>query len=515
MIRPNRQLLAQERASNSVRLNIPAPIGGWNTRDSLPTMEATDAITLDNWFPQTGSVKSRKGTEEFTTGFSGDVETIAQYDSGASQVRLAASGGNVYTWTSSIGGTATSIGSGFTNARWQTANITSNMIWVNGADTPQNFNGTTLAALTIVLKDGGGSVIVGTTAADMDGINIFKNRVYLWSTSENRFFVGTTNAIQGDFTEFPLDAFTTEGGSLVAMGTITRDGGAGSDDLAAFIMSTGQVLVYNGDDPNTAADWSLEGIYKIPAPISVRGVTRWKGDLKIITKADQISLMEVIGSGGLNVRPSKLSGAIKDAMQLHSGNYGWEAVVFPSEDMLIFNVPISTNNTYHQYVINTVTGAACRFIGMNGRTFATVADELYIGESGRILRYAGFDDDGSNICVTGEGAFIDFSNAQNKAFLSIKDIVKSAAEINLAVSRALDFGVPGAPSPQSSTSTGTQWDTAQWDSFQWADESRAQALRFIMIGTGIAISTKREAALTGDSLEWFRTDYNFRLTTVF
>lgn len=515
MIKVNRQLLAQQRASNSVRANVPAPIGGWNTRDSLPTMDILDAVVLDNFFPQTGSVKSRRGTDDFATGFSGDVETIAQYDSGASQVRLAASGSDVYTWTSSKGGTATSIGSGFANARWQTGNITSNMIWVNGADTPQNFNGTTLVALTIVLKDGLGSVIVGTTAADMDGINIFKNRVYLWSSSENRFFVGDTNAIQGDFTEFPLDAFTTEGGALTAMGTITRDGGAGADDLAAFVMSTGQVLIYNGDDPNTAADWQLEGIYKIPTPISVRSVIKWKGDLKILTKADQISLLEVIGSGGLNVRPSKLSGAIKEAVQLHGGNYGFEAKVFPSEDMLIFNIPISTNNEYEQYVINTVTGAACRFIGINARTFATIDDELYIGENAKIMRYEGFDDAGADICVTGQGAFTDFNDAHNKAFLSIKDVIKSAAGINLAVSRALDFGIAGASSPQASTSTGTQWDVAQWDSFQWADESRAQFLRFAMTGTGIAISTKREVAITGDQIEWFRTDYSFRLTTVF
>jgi len=280
-------------------------------------------------------------------------------------------------------------------------------------------------------------------------------------------------------------------------------------------MSTGQVLIYNGDDPNTAADWQLEGIYKIPTPISVRSVIKWKGDLKILTKADQISLLEVIGSGGLNVRPSKLSGAIKEAVQLHGGNYGFEAKAFPSEDMLIFNIPISTNNEYEQYVINTVTGAACRFLGINARTFATIDDELYIGENAKIMRYEGFDDAGADICVTGQGAFTDFNDAHNKAFLSIKDVIKSAAGINLAVSRALDFGIAGASSPQASTSTGTQWDVAQWDSFQWADESRAQFLRFAMTGTGIAISTKREVAITGDQIEWFRTDYSFRLTTVF
>jgi hypothetical protein len=28
--------------------SVPAPFGGWNTRDALDEMPATDAITLDN-----------------------------------------------------------------------------------------------------------------------------------------------------------------------------------------------------------------------------------------------------------------------------------------------------------------------------------------------------------------------------------------------------------------------------------------------------------------------------------
>ena len=31
--------------------SIPSPIGGWNARDSLANMAATDAVTMNNWFP--------------------------------------------------------------------------------------------------------------------------------------------------------------------------------------------------------------------------------------------------------------------------------------------------------------------------------------------------------------------------------------------------------------------------------------------------------------------------------
>ena len=59
--RPNR---GRARASHQ---SVPAPIGGWNTRDALEAMEPTDAVTLDNWFPTTGKLTVRKGYDAHAT----------------------------------------------------------------------------------------------------------------------------------------------------------------------------------------------------------------------------------------------------------------------------------------------------------------------------------------------------------------------------------------------------------------------------------------------------------------
>jgi len=512
----NRDQLRQERITEGTRGNIPAPIGGWNTRDALSLMPPIDAITLDNWFPQVGSVKSRNGSENFNSGFGSNVETITSLNAGGSVTRLAAASDKIFTWTNGLAGTGTQIGSGFANARWQTVNMTGNVLWFNGVDTPQRYNGTTLSSLAIVLKDGAGVTIVGTDQDDMDGCNVFKSRLYIWSTQEQRFFVGDVNAIQGDFSEFELDAISADGGDLLAMGTITRDGGFGADDLACFIMTTGKVFIYNGSDPTNANDWQLEGVYTIPPPISIRGITKFKGDLKIITEADQVSLLEVVNSGGLNVSPSKLSGAIKEAFDLYGGNYGFEAILHPSNDMLIFNIPVATNTTYHQYVINTVTGAACRFKAWEARTFGVIEGQLYYGVDSIIRRAdVGFDDEGDDIATVGERAFFDFGSPFNKSFLSSKEVIRSPAELNITMGEAIDFGVPVVADATTSVASGTQWDVGQWDTFQWADEAIAQIIRFALIGSGVAISTKMSIALNGDSAEWFRTDHSFRLNNTF
>jgi hypothetical protein len=39
----------------------------------------------------------------------------------------------------------------------------------------------------------------------------------------------------------------------------TNDAGDGVDDYAAFVFSTGEVLVYQGDDPGSVNAWSLIG----------------------------------------------------------------------------------------------------------------------------------------------------------------------------------------------------------------------------------------------------------------
>ena len=53
--------------STATSTSVPAPVGGWNARDSLANMEPTDAIVLDNLIPSTDRVDGRKGSSEYAT----------------------------------------------------------------------------------------------------------------------------------------------------------------------------------------------------------------------------------------------------------------------------------------------------------------------------------------------------------------------------------------------------------------------------------------------------------------
>lgn len=67
----------------------------------------------------------------------------------------------------------------------------------------------------------------------------------------------TLNGVTGATTEFKLAGIPTRGGNLVAIDSITKDGGDGVDDLICFFMSSGDVLIYTGTDPALTSPLSV------------------------------------------------------------------------------------------------------------------------------------------------------------------------------------------------------------------------------------------------------------------
>ena len=73
---------AKLKTQSATTITVPAPIGGWNARDSLGSMAVEDAVTLTNWWPGTNSVILRNGYTKHATGMTGQVESVMTYASG-------------------------------------------------------------------------------------------------------------------------------------------------------------------------------------------------------------------------------------------------------------------------------------------------------------------------------------------------------------------------------------------------------------------------------------------------
>ena len=159
--------------------SVPAPVGGWNARDSYAAMGASDAVILENFFPLPYAVSLRKGFTEWVTGMTDPVETVLQYRPPTGNGELfAAAGANIFD-VSSSGAVGAAEVSALTSAQWQYINFsvggTAYLYAVNGADKPLLYNGATWTPID------GASVpaVTGVTTTTLANINIHKTRVWL------------------------------------------------------------------------------------------------------------------------------------------------------------------------------------------------------------------------------------------------------------------------------------------------------------------------------------------------
>lgn len=263
-----------------VTLTIPPPVGGINTRDAYAAMPKTDAVWLRDMVPEQtfvetappvithydfGSFSACGSLIPFEIG--GSQKLIATIkDSGAWDVKDITDPGAVTTlennWAMVDSGAAF----------WTM--FDERLIMCSGAGTPQVYNGTTCV-------DGVYTVIPSATT--LRGCITFKGRVYYWETESSSFWYAAAGAYQGHLTEFPVNLVTSRGGYIVQLASMTRDGGDGADDLFVIFMSTGEVLVYQGDDPNSATSWGLVGKFMMARPIGGRSAKKVGGSLFVCT----------------------------------------------------------------------------------------------------------------------------------------------------------------------------------------------------------------------------------------
>lgn len=483
---------------------VSSPVGGWNVRDSLADMPEDHASLLDNWFPANGRVELRPGYSSYATGLEGNVETLAEFINGP--VRKFIGFANNKIWNISAAGAASDITNSMTitNNRWQYALMDGKMGMVNGADAPLEVatDGVTVSTMTLT----------GPTAANVIGINIFNTRSYFWEDDSQSFWYSAVNALGGSTTEFNLSRVGQFGGKLLTMGTWTVDAGDRVNDLACFFMTSGEVVIYSGADP---ASFVLVGVFRIGAPVSIRGVVKVGADLVIITKDGYEPLSAVLNKrrvGNKGLLSNQINPAVTSTTQQFGANFGWEAFHYPQGQMLIFNIPLSTNTTYNQHVFNTTTGAPCRFKNIMARTWGLYNDKPYFGGNGVVYLFDdGYDDNGAVIdadCTT--AATYLGSKGNQKLLTAAQPVTSSDRQVSISISTEADFKIPtvaymatvfeGEPS---------DWDTATWDEAEWSSGNQIINDWIGQSAFGYNFRTRVRARVKGQLVKWYSINYMF------
>lgn len=500
----------------SMPVTLPAPVGGWNARDGRAVMPITDAISLDNWYPETSFVSPRKGSDTYASSLGAQVETIFSYSDGAN-LKLFVAAGNVFQNISTVGtsGTVTSgtIAAGtteFQNSRFQYKSFGTGggefLIAVNGEDERQIYNG------SIWFE---GTAYYATTIAAYTNVEIHQRRLFYLEKDTLRFVYHTnTEAIGGTVAAFDLAPLFTKGGELLTLGTWTRDGGAGMDDLIAFASSLGEIAVYQGIDPGDADNWALQGVYEISSPVSNRSMAKFGAELLTAT-ADGVVPMSAIVSGLVQqtVITNKIDPAITNAWGIYKSYFGWELKYAPTLGWLILNVPISEGNYQQQYVMNTKNGSWCRFKGLYANTWEEHDGLLYFGVDGSVIQAGTTSnaDDGNDIDVDARQAPSTFGmGGRQMLFRMFKPLINADGDISLAADINVDFS-DAIPTniPAATPISVAEWDVATWDDFFWADEP-VPALFWQSVGRyGSYGGVRITGQVNSLAIEWMGTNIVF------
>lgn len=487
---------------------MPAPILGLNTHDDEVVMDVRYALELDNLFPEEDGCRLRRGyTEQCVSSANG--KTLYAYHVGATKKLLMMTAAKIIDVSTS---TASDLVGGMTNGNWSTVTMGSYGLFANGADTPRKYDGSTLST----------NVWTGiANPATIVGLHVFAERIFAWEANARSFWYGGVQEFVGALTEFPLQYTGSIQGTIVGMGTWTFDGGEGVDDGLCIFFTSGQVIIYRGINPGDATDWSRVGIFQLPAaPLNARCIQKFGGDLLIATADGIFPLSKALPLAGVNqaITVSNLvDHGIKAIARTASSSAAWQMVLYPKGGWLLLNAPAPTDSTlqgtYVQYVMNTRTGAWCRFTGMDATAWAVHDSNLYFcGQSDATVYKADAEqatsDDGEAISGFAQQAFSNMGlPGRRKSWNLARPTVSCEGTLPIRIGLAVDYGrVPSFQAVASTQITGSPWDTSAWDVSPWGMQATTQQQVQGISGTGRSASFAMRILTSTQTVTWHSTE---------
>lgn len=521
MIRRARPGLARD-----ITASVPAPIGGWNVRDPLSAMPQQDAVVMDNWFPEAHEVRLRPGCSGYLPTADPGPFTLMPWNGPAGQKLLACipfGSSTQFLIGDTSGGTFTALSGFLTSNDYSYTNFTTSgghfLVAVNGAEDLQLYNGTTLQSINSVSVP----AITGVPTNELTFVTQLKRRLWFARKDSSSAWYLPVDAVAGAAVEFPLGAIFKRGGYLVAMGSWSVDGGDGVDDHSIFISSEGEIAIYTGTDPSSASDFFLIGLFYVGEPIGRRCLAQFGGDLLYLCRYGVYPLSKALTSSTIDRRQAitdKINVAFASAVAAYGALPGWQVIVYPGGPFVLVNIPIDELAfTSMQFVMNTLTGAWCRFTGLNAYHWEVFDDLLYSGGigpgtagdiNGIQLQWSGVADNDLPIAGNCQQAFNYFGRrGQQKLCKLIRPMLALDATIGLQLSLDTDFSVNDFASTSSlAPPAGFLWDIAVWDVATWS--AGARVLRnwaSVPAREFYAAALRLQVSSASATVRWTATDF--------
>jgi len=462
----------------TIGASVSAPVGGWDAISPLANMPPQNAVALVNFFPQPGWVEIRRGHVNWCdTGTGSPVEAVMGYMGAttANDRLLASSAGNIYDVTTA---TPSTVGTGYSSDRWQHTNFAgtggSFLYMVNGSDAPQYFQSGAITVPVITCSD-------ASSPNDFINVAVYRSRLWFVRKNSTKAYYLPVDSVAGTATAFDVGNMFINGGYLVAIGTFSTDATAGPTEYIVFISSQGDAVVYNIVDPITASGIDLRGRGEISQPVGWRCIAKLGNDLGVITLDGVLPLSQVLTYDKAQLIGASLTKnirqAITDSVRTAKDHFGWQLTSYPRNTMMILNVPLTENSEQEQYVMNTITGAWCRFTGQYANAWEVFLDRPYFGDNLGVVHLAdeSAGDENQTLAADMQCAWNYFQDRTHlKRWHTIRPniTIDQTYPVSPYLGINVDFGTTGTLYPINFTGNSPVplWDSAIWDEAIWTGD---------------------------------------------
>jgi hypothetical protein len=474
-----------------------APVGGINAITNLSEMSFKDAIYSFNMVPSRYGMVTRNGYVEHCTNVgTGGVRTIIPYSGTtilADKLFACASDG-IYDVTTSSAAPTLKIAFGtvdptsgygiwviFTNlagAKFICYTDESNGYYV--------YTESTDTWLKIALG-AGATQISGVDPASFAFVMIWKQRLWFVQKNTGTAWYLTVGALFGAATPFEFGNKFKYGGDLRAIYNWTVDGGVGVDDYLVALSGAGDVVVYQGTDPNVASSFEQRGVYYIGSLPAYRRIAgTFGGELYLLSTYGLLPITKLLSGQTIMDRDifvsDRITPVINIQMALSRNQIGWEVRFIPSQTVLLLSAPKQINQDYLQFAQGTDTKGWGIYRDLPYTTGDTWQGNLYIGdEDSRVLFSTGGLDEVTLADPDTSGVEIEFS-----MLTSFQDLEAPGGNKIAQFIRATFIG-QAVPSYQAVARydyniieplvtvpvvvpTGDVWDVGMWDSAIWGGD---------------------------------------------
>jgi hypothetical protein len=288
------------------------------------------------------------------------------------------------------------------------------------------------------------------------------------------------------------------GGHVVGIVNWTLNAGLDIDDYFVVFGSQGDILVYQGTDPDDIATFALKGVwYGGRPPVGDRFFTSYGGELFVLTELGLLPLSKMVDglvANEYSVMSSKIQPALSPLFTRLINTPGWELELAENNDVLMISPPRDAD-VYRQYVMYIQTGAWSTFSVMPINCMTTYNGQMYFGdEDGNV--YLGLYGDNDNVDRDGtggnaiqaqaQGGFNDYGSPANlKLFNMARPIFVAPQTPVVQAQMNIEYTFnPVYSSAAYTNDDASLWNESNWNSAMWTGETNTYAAWVGLQGMG-------------------------------